>query len=164
MASISRFIEGRLRLKVNEEKSAVAHPEERHFLGFRLARNAEDGTVDVLLSTRSKARVDQKIRELVPRTWGRSLVDCIKVLNRYLRGWIDFFHVCTEPAEITFGSLDARIRRRLRAVKLAHWKQKRFIVRHLIALGAKPKSAWRGIYDGRKSTWALSHASWWIEP
>lgn len=158
MASISRFIEGRLRLKVNEEKSAVARPEERHFLGFRLRRNAEDGVVDVLLSTRSKERIDQKVRDLVPRTWGRSLDDCIQALNRYLLGWIAFFRVCTDPIEMTLGTIDARIRRRLRAVKLAHWKQKRIIVRHLIALGAKPKSAWRGTYDGRKSTWALSHA------
>ena len=68
MASVSRFIERRLRLKVNSTKSAVARPEERHFLGFRLRRAPLQGEVEVLLSKRSKERIDEKIRELTPRT------------------------------------------------------------------------------------------------
>jgi group II intron reverse transcriptase/maturase len=58
MASIQSFIERHLRLKVNEKKSAVARPEERHFLGFSLRRESEDGTVEVLLSKRSEERID----------------------------------------------------------------------------------------------------------
>jgi len=61
MASVVRFIDRRLRLKVNQAKSAVARPEERHFVGFSLRRNPEDGTVEVFLSKRSKTRIDARI-------------------------------------------------------------------------------------------------------
>ena len=73
MASITNFIERRLRLKVNTSKSAVARPEERHFLGFSLRREPRDGTVAVSLSKRSKERIGVKIRELTPRNWGNTL-------------------------------------------------------------------------------------------
>ena len=53
--------------------------------------------------------------------------------------------------------IDAHLRRRLRAIRLRHWKRKRTIARRLIKLGGKPKSVWRQIYAGRKSWWALSH-------
>jgi RNA-directed DNA polymerase len=69
MASVVSFIERRLRLKVNATKSAVARPEERHFVGFRLRREPLNGDVEVLLSKRSRERINEKIRELTPRTW-----------------------------------------------------------------------------------------------
>jgi RNA-directed DNA polymerase len=157
MESVVRFIEGRMRLKVNQAKSAVARPEERHFLGFRLKREPMDGTVEILLSERSKERVDDRIRELTPRNWGSSLGRCIEGINEHLKGWIGFFAICTGGAERTLEALDAHIRRRLRAIKLAQWKTKRTTVRKLIQLGVKPKTAWRNIYAGRQSRWALSH-------
>jgi len=159
MASISRFIEGRMRLKVNGAKSAVARPEERHFLGFRLRCEPLDGEVEVLLSKRSKERVYGRIRELTPRTWGRSLQDCINRVNEYLRGWIGFFSVCSRRELQTLHALDAHIRRRLRAIVLKHWKRRRTIARRLIRLGVRPKTAWRVIYEGHKSWWAMSHSS-----
>lgn len=159
MASVKSFIERRLRLKVNEAKSAVARPEDRHFLGFRLRREPLDGNVEVLLSKRTKERIDGKIRALTPRNWGNSVESCVKQLNVYLRGWIGFFGVCTGGAERTLRSLDAHIRRRLRAVQLKHWKRKKTIALQLIALGIKRKTAWSAVYRGRKSTWALSHTN-----
>ena len=159
MASVKSFIERRLRLKINEAKSAVARPEERHFVGFRLRREPLDGSVEVLLSKRSKERVEVRIRELVPRNWGNSVDACIKQVNGYLRGWIQFFGICTEGVERVLGNLDAHIRRRLRALQLKHWKCKKTIAKKLIALGIKRQAAGRGIYGGRKSIWALSHAN-----
>lgn len=158
MASITRFIEKRLRLKVNASKSAVARPEKRHFLGFRLRRNPEDGTVEVLLSKRSKERIDKRIRELTPRNWGQSLRDCIRQVNVYLQGWAEFFHICSEAELQTFRGLDAHIRRRLRALLLKQWKRKRTRVQRLIRLGVRPKTAWNVVYKGRRRLWALSHA------
>jgi RNA-directed DNA polymerase len=159
MASVVRFIETQLRLKVNQAKSAVARPEERHFVGFNLRRNWEDGTVDVFLSKRSKDRIDAKIRELTPRAWGQSVAGCISELNAYLRGWLNFFGIsCTQAAERTLQFLDAHIRRRLRAILLRQWRRRRFIVRRLIRMGARPHTAWRIVYGGRKSLWALSHS------
>lgn len=159
MASLTQFIERRLRLKVNQGKSAVARPEERHFLGFRLRCEPLEGAVEVLLSKRSKERIDGKIRELTPRNWGGSLRTCILSLNAYLLGWFGFFGICDGPVtERTLRLLDAHIRRRLRAIQLRHWKRKCTMARKLIRLGVKSKTAWRSIYEGRKSLWALSHS------
>jgi RNA-directed DNA polymerase len=158
MASIVQFIERRLRLKVNASKSAVARPSERHFLGFRLERKPEDGTVEVLLSKRSIERVGTRIRELTPRTWGQSLRACIAALNVFLVGWLAFFGICTSGIENALNVLDAHIRRRLRAIQLAHWKTKRTRARRLIKLGVNAKTAWRNVYEQRKSLWALSHS------
>jgi len=157
MANVTRFIERRLRLKVNTSKSAVARPEERHFLGFRLQRKLETGEVEVLLSKRSKDRISEQIRQQTPRNWGGSLKACLQSLNTYLRGWIGFFWICTAAEERTIASLDAHIRRRLRALVLKHWKRRRFIVRRLIRLGIRPATAWRNIYEEHRSWWALSH-------
>jgi group II intron reverse transcriptase/maturase len=155
--STSRFIEKRLRLKVNRLKSAVARPEQRHFLGFSLESVLEQDKVAVHLSRKSREKIDDKLRELTPRNWGKSLDDCIKGINTYLNGWIEYFKICTTEIERVLQTLDAHIRRRLRAIQLRHWKRKRTIVRNLIRLGANPKAAWRGIYAGNKSLWVLSH-------
>jgi len=159
MTSITAFIEKRLRLKVNASKSAVARPEERHFLGFRLSREPMDGNVEVLLSKRSKERIDGRIRELTPRNWGQSLRKCIENINVYLVGWVGFFAICTAGVQQVLEALDRHIRRRLRAILLTHWKTKRTTARKLIRLGVKPKTAWRYTYAGRQSCWAMSHNS-----
>jgi len=157
MESISRFIVKRLRLKVNDKKSAVAKPEERHFVGFRLRRDPESGEVEVKLSKRSKKRIDAKTRELTPRNFGKSLKRCIERLNVYLTGWIGFFRICTKDELQTLDAIDAHIRRRLRAIILKHWKRKRTIVKQLISRGAGKKATWRAIYKDKRSLWKLSH-------
>jgi RNA-directed DNA polymerase len=157
MASVVRFIEGRLRLVVNADKSAVARPEERHFLGFRLRRVPESGAVEVLLSQRSKKRIDRKIREMVTRRWGQSMMACIRKLNVYLLGWIGYFWICTEPESRTLHNLDAHIRRRLRALQLTQWKRRRTIAARLIQLGAKPGAVYKHVFHGKRRWWALAY-------
>jgi len=158
MASVTQFIERRLRLKVNAAKSAVARPETRHFLGYRLQpRKGEQP--EVLLSERSKKRLRERIRELTPRARGRSLEGTIRRINEYFGGWFGHFRVCTSGIERVIHGADAHIRRRLRAIVLTQWKTKRTIARRLISLGIKPKTAWQRVYEGHKSIWALSHAS-----
>jgi RNA-directed DNA polymerase len=156
MASLSRFIEKRLRLKVNADKSAVARPAQRHFLGFRLRLKPGAEKAEVLLSKRSKDRIDEKVRQLTPRNWGQSVEDCIQRLNRYLKGWMGFFWICTDREEGTFHHLDAHIRRRLRAIVLKQWGRKRSIARRLIKRGVRRDIAMRAVYGGRKSLWRLS--------
>ena len=143
MSTLVRFIEARLRLKVNADKSAVARPEERHFLGFTLRPDPAKKTVEVMLSKRSQDRVDEKVRELTPRTWGQSLLDCIAKINGYLLGWIGFFGICTEAAQRKLHNLDAHIRRRLRSIILRRWRRRRK----------------RGAPKGRSSPWART-TSW----
>ena len=93
MASLTEFIEGRLRLKVNEAKSAVARPEDRHFLGFRLRLDPHTRVVEVLLSERTKRNAMERVRQLTPRNWGSSLADCITGVNAWLCGWHGYFGI-----------------------------------------------------------------------
>lgn len=158
MASLEWFIGRRLRLRINRDKSAVARPEDRHFLGFCLRRDPQSGSVVVLLSERTKRNAMARIRELTPRTWGGTLESCIHRINVWLGGWHQFFGIAAASEEFTLRALDAHIRRRLRAIVLKHWKRQRTIARNLVALGVPRQSAWRGVYAGRKSTWALSHS------
>ena len=154
MASVERFISTRLRLKVNQSKSAVAKPETRHFLGFRLL--ATDGKPEILLSERSEKRLRERILELTPRSAGRSLSSTISQINRYLQGWKGFFGKCTAGIGWVLQGIDAHIRRRLRAIVLKHWKRKLTIAKRLIQLGVNRKTAWRRVYESRKGIWALT--------
>jgi RNA-directed DNA polymerase len=160
MASLRAFIEGRLRLNVNDAKSAVARPQDRHFLGFslRVAHKGRRRVVEVLLSQRTKRNARHRIVQLTPRTWGGTLESCIARVNVWLNGWHQFFGIASVDEQQEMRRIDAHIRRRLRAIVLHHWKRQRTIARRLIALGVKPQSAWRAVYAGKKSTWALSHA------
>jgi len=157
MASLTGFIEGRLRLKVNRSKSAVARPEERHFLGFRLRLDPQSATVEVLLSERTMRNAMERVRQLTPRNWGGKLESCITRINAWLRGWHGFFGIASAGEMQMMRKIDSHIRRRLRAIILRHWRRKRTIARRLIKLGVKWQSAWRQVYEGRKSWWALSH-------
>jgi len=160
MESVVTFIEKRLRLKVNKAKSAVAKPEVRHFLGFRLRRDALTGDVEVLLSARTKARIDAKIRDLTPRNWGRSFGACIEKLNGYLIGWIGYFGICSAvEVRRQLEALDAHIRRRLRALKLKQWKRSWIIYKHLIWMGSRRPTVAKAVYGGKKSLWALSRTA-----
>jgi hypothetical protein len=155
MAGITAFIERRLKLKVNKDKSAVAHPEDRHFLGFRLKMDILTDEIDILLSERSKKRIAARTKELTPRNWGNSMKVCIDRLNKYLRGWYGFFKIITKEE---MGRYDAHIRRRLRAILFKQWKRKRTIAKKLISKGARRKTAFRHVYNGRKSIWSLTHS------
>jgi RNA-directed DNA polymerase len=157
MASISRFIERRLRLKVNREKSAVARPGARHFVGFSLQKSGA-WSVTIRLSKRSTQRIRRKIVELTPRNWGDSVRSLIERLNQYLEGWIGFFKICSpSEAQVGLKILDSHIRRRMRALILKQKKRKLFILRWLIRKRRVPVwKAMRDVYGGRRSLWALS--------
>ena len=157
MASVCAFIAKRLRLEVNTTKSAVARPEDRHFLGFSLRREPLTGEVAIGLSQRTQDRLAAKVRALTPRTWGGTMKSCMAQVSAYVVGWIGFFGICTAQVERTLHNVDAHIRRRLRALQLRHWKREATIVRKLIGLGTSVTQAWRELYAGRRSWWALSH-------
>jgi group II intron reverse transcriptase/maturase len=152
MAATRRFIERRLRLKLNEEKSCVSHPGKVHFLGFRLC-TLRDGSVQVYLSERSHKRIMQRIRELTPRNWGSSLADCMERLNQYLTGWEAYFDLCTRPQACRWPHYDAHVRRRLRTIIVHQRKRPRFLFRHLkrcgVSKGTAAMTAW-----SRQGIWA----------
>jgi len=155
MQSVTRFVEGRMRLLVNTKKSSVRRPAEGNFLGFRL-EIMPDGDTEVRLSERTMKRAMSQIRELTPRNWGGSLTSCITRLNRYFQGWFGFFGVCSPSAAYELRKLDGRVRRRLRAIQLKQWKRKRTIVRKLNRM-KRTRSVGRNVYRGRRGWWSLSH-------
>lgn len=157
LASIRRFVEGRLRLKVNEEKSAVDLASRRHFLGFRVS-TTRGGAIKVQLSTRTFKRIDTRIREMTPRNWGRAFEDCVDRLDRYLRGWMGYFRLCTQHAMRTLRYFDGHIRRRLRAILVRQKKRPRHLFRHLLSRGVSRASAWKAAF-GRRGTWWQSRSN-----
>lgn len=148
MASIRHFLEVQLRLLVNEEKSKVARPEEVQFLGFSLS-TTESGAVDVHLSTRTRQRLDAKLRELTPRNWGQSVSACLDRVNRYLRGWAGYFRLCTEAGAKLFCRFDAHIRRRIRAILVRQKKRPRYLYQHLRKCGVSDYGAARAAFCQR---------------
>jgi hypothetical protein len=105
-------------------------------------------------------RIGEKLRALISRNRGWSLDWCIKHVNQYLDGWMNFFgRSCTEEFVFDLRVLDVHVRRRLRALLLRQWKRKRSIARRLGRLGVAGRTAWRTVYDGRKSIWALVHTN-----
>jgi RNA-directed DNA polymerase len=155
MDSIRSFIEGRLRLKVNEDKSRVTRPEQSQFLGFTLKNR--NGEVEVLLAERSEKRLNRRIRELTPRSWGSSLNACMAQVNRYLRGWYGYFRLCTEEGAKRFSRIDAHVRRRLRTIIVKHkGRRPRFLYRHLRSRDVPPGAAASAAYR-RCGSWKRSN-------
>jgi RNA-directed DNA polymerase len=158
MASIRGFLERRMRLKVNAQKSAVRQPAEVHFLGFRFqCRQSFDGNeVDVLLSAKAEKRLRAKVREMTPPNWGKSLTTCMEELSGYLNGWVAHFRLCTVQAVKALRAIDAHIRRRLRAIIIHQRKRRRFLFRHLRSRGVSYKAA-HGAAFASRGRWARSN-------
>ncbi|MBP1739037.1 MAG: RNA-directed polymerase (Reverse transcriptase) [Deltaproteobacteria bacterium] len=116
MVSISCFLITKLRLKVNESKSAVARQEERKFLGFSISNDGRESRIAPKALKRFKTRV----RELTRRTRGASLAKLTEDLTPYLLGWRGYFGFCETPRVLA--NLDAWIRRRLRMYLWRQWK------------------------------------------
>ena len=89
MASVSQFVEGKLKLKVNQEKSAVDRPWKRKFLGFSFLN---DRKATLRLAPQTLKRCKDKLRKLTNRTWSVAMEERIQQVNEYLRGWIGYFH------------------------------------------------------------------------
>src|SRR6201987_4068293 len=111
MQSVTSFIQRRLKLKVNEAKSAVARPQERKFLGFSFTYGLK---AKRRIAPKALLRCKQRVRELTRRTKGMSLAQMTKELASYLRGWKGYFGYCQTPSVLQ--GLDQWIRRRLRSV------------------------------------------------
>jgi RNA-directed DNA polymerase len=118
MGSIVRFITTKLRLKVNQRKSAVARPWERKFLGFSFTWNREPKR---RIAPKAVFRFKERVRELTRRTKGVSIERMAEELARYLRGWIGYFGRCETPSVLQ--GLEEWARRRLRSVVWKQWKR-----------------------------------------
>jgi len=118
MESVTRFITTKLKLKVNEQKSAVAQPWERKFLGFSFTGGEEPKR---RIAPKAILRFKERIRELTRRTRGVSIERMAQELARYLQGWLGYFGKCQTPSVLR--QLDEWLRHRLRSVIWKQWKR-----------------------------------------
>jgi RNA-directed DNA polymerase len=152
MKSVTSFITRRLKLKVNESKSAVARPAERKFLGFSIS-NAKEPKRRIAL--KALLRCKRKIRELTRRTRGISLERMTKDLASYLRGWKSYFGICETPSVLQ--RLDQWIRRRLRSVIWKQWRHSRVRFRQLSQRGVGKDLAAQTVGSSH-SCWRLANS------
>ncbi|MDG0810339.1 group II intron reverse transcriptase/maturase [Cohnella rhizosphaerae] len=150
MESVTRFVEGKLRLKVNRDKSAVARPWNRKFLGFSFLSN-RDATIR--LAPKTIERFKEKVRELTCRTRSMAMADRINRLNRYLMGWLGYFRLASAKGHLE--RFDQWIRRRLRMCLWKQWKRVRTRIRELRALGV-PEWACFVMANSRRGAWEMS--------
>jgi len=136
MASVSRFLERKLKLKVNAEKSAVARPAERKFLGFRILGRQKPR---LGLAPKTVKRFKDKVRQLTKRNRGVSLARVLEELRTYTNGWVAYYWRCRTPSVLE--ELDEWIRRRLRCYLWKQWKRPATRYRELVRRGVPRRSA-----------------------
>jgi RNA-directed DNA polymerase len=137
----------RLRLRINESKSAVASARDRKFLGFSFWFGSKR-EVRRRVAPESLKRMKNRVRQLTRRTIGRSLVQVCLGLAPYLRGWKNYFQLAQTPR--VFTELDEWIRHRLRALQLKHWKRGKTIHRELVSRGLSSRVAAKVASNGRR--------------
>jgi RNA-directed DNA polymerase len=145
LASLTKFLEGKLRLRVNRAKSAVAHVSERKFLGHRLLA---DGSLVIAPSSLDRAK--DRIRQITRRHRGVSFERVIGELNSFTTGWTAYFRHA--KAKSVLSDLDKWIRRKLRCVRLKQRKRARSIAAFLQQLSVPKNQSW---------TTAACGTGWW---
>jgi RNA-directed DNA polymerase len=128
MEGVSRYITKRLKLRVNRDKSAVARPGARTFLGFSFTGGS---TPKRRIAPKALKRLKKRVRELTRRTRGVSLEQMVQGLSDYLRGWRSYFAYCETPS--VFRGLDSWITRRMRCVAWKQWKRGRTRFKRLVS-------------------------------
>src|ERR1700756_2964953 len=150
MESITQFITQKLKLKVNEAKSAVARPQDRKFLGFSFTAGPE---VKRIIAPKALNQFKQRIRDITRRAKGVSIETTIDELVPFMRGWRGYFGFCETPQVLIY--LTRWVRLRLRAALWRQWKTPRRRRAALLALGVRPRLASNTAGSGR-GPWYLA--------
>jgi RNA-directed DNA polymerase len=150
MESIKKFIEKKLKLKVNEEKSKTKKSNEVKFLGMTIV----EGTITIAKASYNKAM--DKVKTLIPRGSCLPIEKAIQEVNKWYQGWASYFKMTQYPSQLK--AIEAHIRRRFRARIVYQQKKKRNLLKLLKKRGVKKKTANTTVYSNRK-TWNLSHTS-----
>jgi group II intron reverse transcriptase/maturase len=148
MASVRKFIEKKLKLVVNEEKSKVARTSEVKFLGMTIVEGM------IAISRKSYLKAMKVVKELTPRGTSLKLETTIEEINKWYRGWSAYYSMTQFPAQL--GAIEAHIRRRLRARLVDQQKKRRNLFRKLKQRGVSHKMAVKAVFSNKKR-WALSH-------
>jgi RNA-directed DNA polymerase len=157
MASLEAFLRKRLRLTINRDKSAVARPWERKFLGYTMSRNREP---KLKVAPQSAKRLKEKLRSMLRAGRGRALPEVIGWLSKPLMGWRTYFRLAEVKG--VFAELDTWIRRKLRCIVWRQWKTPSTRLRKLIDRGVSRGDAVRAAY-GLHGPWRNSRCSPMIE-
>ena len=145
-ASVRRYVETALKLRVSETKSAVARPSQRTFLGYRIESRGV-----LRISMKSRKRLIGTLRQWLRRARGRSVRRTLELLNPVLRGWAAYFKLAHSPTALR--AIDAWVRRKLRCILWRQWKQPRTRERYLRRLGLSEHRAWKSSVNGRGPWW-----------
>ena len=148
MASIRGFIEKRLKLVVNQEKSQVARSDRVKFLGMTIVGKT------IAISHKALQTAMAKVKELTPRGTHLTLEKTLEEINRWYVGWAGYFEMTYYPAQLK--KIEAHIRRRLRSRLVDQQKSKRNLYRKLVKRGVSCRQAANAVFSNRKR-WALSH-------
>jgi RNA-directed DNA polymerase len=148
LAGLTRFLSGRLKLKVNAAKSAVDEPWRRKFLGYSISWHREP---QMRIARPSLRRMTEKVRALLRGARGRSLSYTIEQLNPLLRGWAAYFKLARGKQALEM--LDDWIRRKLRGALWRQWKRAKTRARNLMKRGLTEERAWRSATNGRGPWW-----------
>ena len=152
METITRFIEKKLGLKVNAEKSKVARPSEIKYLGFGFYYTKE-GIIKPTAHQKSIQKFKRRLKQLTKRSWSISLEDRIIKLNQVIRGWINYFRIADMKKWMT--KISEHLRRRIRCIIWKQWKVPRKRIWALQKLGADLELA-KALAFSRKSYWNSS--------
>lgn len=150
LLSVWKFIENRLNLKVNEDKSMVDRPGKRKLLGFSFFDR--DGKPRIRIAKQALKQCRSNLRKLTRRGREGTLLTVIEEINTYTRGWFTYFQLAQTPS--VFGSLDEWLRRRLRQMIWKRWKQGITRFKELVSLGIPKDRAALGAYGN--SSWRMS--------
>ena len=148
MAEVPAFLEKRLRLKVNREKSAIARPWQRKFLGYSITWHKQPR---LKAAGTSIQRLKAKVRVILREGRGRSLTQIIKELNSLLRGWAQYYRLAETKG--IFEELDGWLRRKLRGLLWRRWKRPLTRARNLMKRGLDKLRAWKSATNGRGAWW-----------
>ena len=151
LEGLTRFVERRLKLRVNREKSGTDSAFRRGLLGFGFFRR--QGEVRVRVDTAARRAVRARIRRLTARNWGVSMATRIAALNRFILGWCAYFALAETPS--VFAELDQWLRRRLRQAQWKQWKRIRTRVQRLCSLGITRGQAWEWA-NTRRGSWRVA--------
>ena len=151
MASVTRFLEMRLKLKVNRQKSAVDRPLRRKFLGYTLRKR--QGEICLSIAPKSKKRFAETVRRITKRNRGVSLERVLSELRSYTDGWVAYFWRAHTPS--VFQQFDEWIRRRLRGYQWKLWKTPRHRAKQLRKAKVGPWLAYAVAYNG-EGPWRIA--------
>jgi len=152
MESVKRFITNKLKLKVNESKSAVAKPQERKFLGFSFTGGQE---LKRKIAPKAISRFRERVREITHRSRGKSMQPVMEELARYIRGWRGYYGFCETPWVLKH--LDSWVRRRVRCAFWRQWKTGRKRYAELIRRGVN-KAVAANTAGARRGPWRVSQS------